>query len=309
VLVVDAPATSALRWRAEAELDRRGWPVASTPAEADLLLVLGTPGRELSAAVDVLWAQVPAPRARAAVRTQQQLADRLDAAAGHLLEHNPAPADPWIAAEPRSDHMGGLDMAGSAPDRDGLELDALDVALGPWLPGWPTGLVLRGRLQGDVLTDVDARWLDAERPASPSEPLPPGVVALDVLARLLLVAGWPRQATAARRARTALVTGDPNARRLAGRVAGVAAGSRTLAWSLRGLPAVDGQSPLTRLRFWCASATDPATAPPAPPGLDEMAQAVDGAELGAVRLLVATCDPRPGPQVLDEPMQKGARHG
>jgi hypothetical protein len=309
VLLVDAPGPPALRWSAETELDRRGWLLATSPADADLLVVLGDPGRKLTAATDLLWAQVPAPRARAAIPTQEQLTDRLDDAADRLRDRNPAPADPWTTAEPRSDDMGGLEMAGSAPDRDGLELDALDVTLGPWLPGWPTGLVLQGRLQGDVLTDVDARWLDGEGPAGPSEPVPPGVVALDALARLLLVAGWPRQATAARRARTALLDGSPDGRRRAGRVAEVVARSRTLAWSLRDLPAVAGQDPLTRLRSWCASATDPVAAPPPSPALRELAQAADGAELAAVRLLVATCAPGPRPEVLDAPLQKGVRRG
>lgn len=309
VLLLDAPGTQALRWNAEAELDRRGWLLATSPADTDLLVVLGHPGRQLAAAADLLWAQVPAPRARAAVPTQEQLTDRLDDAADHLLDRNPAPADPWTTAEPRTEEMGGLEMAGSAPDRDGLELDALDVTLGPWLPGWPTGLVLRGRLQGDVLTDVDARWLDVEGLPDPPVPEPPGVVALDVLAQLLLVAGWLRQATAARRARTALLDGGPDGRRQGEQVTRAVVRSRALAWSLRDLPAVAGRDPLTRLSSWCAAVADPVAAPPSSPGLGELARAADGAELAAVRLLVATCDPRPWPQVIDEPAEEEVRRG
>jgi len=44
VLVIDAPGSAALRWTVEAELERRGCALALSPAEADLLLVLGEPG-------------------------------------------------------------------------------------------------------------------------------------------------------------------------------------------------------------------------------------------------------------------------
>ena len=64
VLIVDAPGSRSLRREVEDELDRRGWPLALSPADVDLLLVLGTPGPELSAAVDLLWRQTPAPRHR-----------------------------------------------------------------------------------------------------------------------------------------------------------------------------------------------------------------------------------------------------
>ena len=55
--------------------------------------------------------------------------------------------------------VAGLPMAQTAPDRDGLELDTLAVALGPVLPGWPTGLVLHAQLHGDVLSDVRSSWI------------------------------------------------------------------------------------------------------------------------------------------------------
>ena len=54
VLVVDAPGSTPLRWAVEAHLDSRGWSPALSPAETDLLLVLGEPGAELARAVDVV---------------------------------------------------------------------------------------------------------------------------------------------------------------------------------------------------------------------------------------------------------------
>ena len=48
----------------------------------------------------------------------------------------------------------GRPMAETAPDRDGLRLDRLDVRIGPFFPPFPTGLVLAVGLQGDVLQEV-----------------------------------------------------------------------------------------------------------------------------------------------------------
>jgi hypothetical protein len=53
VLLVPVPGRSDLRRAAEDVLDRTGWPRAASPAHAAVLLVCGTPGPELAAAVDV----------------------------------------------------------------------------------------------------------------------------------------------------------------------------------------------------------------------------------------------------------------
>ncbi len=50
----------------------------------------------------------------------------------------------------------GLEMAGRGPDRDGLKLDQLHLSLGPVLADWPTGLMLRITLQGDVIQGAHA---------------------------------------------------------------------------------------------------------------------------------------------------------
>lgn len=48
----------------------------------------------------------------------------------------------------------GRPMAGTAPDRDGLQLDQLPLRVGPFFPPLPPGLMLNVGLQGDVIQDV-----------------------------------------------------------------------------------------------------------------------------------------------------------
>ncbi|GAA1210049.1 hypothetical protein [Pseudonocardia alaniniphila] len=86
VLVVPAVGGTAQRLAVEAELARRGWPVAPSPADTDVLVVAGTPGPELAAVVERLWQQIPAPRARVDVATASTAAPALDRAAADLAD-------------------------------------------------------------------------------------------------------------------------------------------------------------------------------------------------------------------------------
>src|SRR5262249_60647037 len=56
---------------------------------------------------------------------------------------------------------GGLPTASPGEDRDGLKLDQLHVPLGPFLPDWPAGLVVRVTLQGDVIQYATAEVVGA----------------------------------------------------------------------------------------------------------------------------------------------------
>jgi hypothetical protein len=149
---------------------------------------------------------------------------------------------------------GGLPMAERGEDRDGLKLDRLHVQLGPVLPDWPPGLVVRLTLQGDVVQHAEAGavglaggagsfWTEPWRRAAGGEPVITGVAArrraaahLDSLARFLGLAGWDDAATTACALRDDALGGRPVSslglavRRLAVRVAR----SRVLAWSTRG---------------------------------------------------------------------------
>ncbi|MFD5137157.1 hypothetical protein ACFWMX_13085 [Streptomyces sp. NPDC058378] len=206
VLVVCMPGGAAVRMAAERHLRLRDWPPATTPAQADLLFVAGPPCAYLHTAVERLWQDLPAPRARAHVRTADGVLAALDAARARLdspaaqrEQEPPAETDSRQPQDRRreqssdqgekrgdggdahEDHQGhgghgghggmempgGLPMAGQGEDRDGLTLDRLHVPLGPLLSDWPTGLTLRLVLQGDVVQAAD---LD-EEPLVASRPV------------------------------------------------------------------------------------------------------------------------------------------
>jgi hypothetical protein len=323
VLVVDAPGADELRWRVEAELDRRGWPPAMAPADTDLLLVVGVPGPQLAAAIDVVWSQVTAPRERVALRAGDDIAAALDDGRAALTDwaayraddDRPSPSS-LLDEENEQTHdgmdhggghegmdhggeVGGLPMAMTGPDRDGLQLDVLTVCLGPVLPGWPTGLVLRADLQGDVLIGAEVSWLDADSLTDAEPVLDPQQLALDHLARFLVVAGWPTAARDARRARDGLRSEEPGhgaaAQRLAEQLAGRLRRSRGLAWmaagvsrSPRGQETGAGDLVLDRLRRWCDAATGQGASDEVAPALDDVADMVEGAEIGTSQLIVAS---------------------
>jgi hypothetical protein len=203
----------------------------------------------------------------------------------------------------------GVPLAGAAADRDGLELDALHLPLGPVLPCWPAGLLLHCTLGGDVVTDVRPEVLGPDEDAVPDPPSPraPAVDRLDRAARLLALAGWEAAATDAIRMRDALLDGDDGVAvaarvdRLADRVRR----SRLLRWSLRGAGPIDADAcrdlglgdraagdvhhRLVALLSDVRSALHGGALPPAVP-LDVLPRLLPGLELGAVRLLVASLD-------------------
>ncbi|MEU9429287.1 hypothetical protein AB0D87_41935 [Streptomyces sp. NPDC048342] len=155
---------------------------------------------------------------------------------------------------------GGLPMAEQGEDRDGLMLDRLHVPLGPLLADWPAGLTIKLTVQGDVIQGAEVAdlptptagvaapfWVEPWLRAAEGDSVRTGEAArrraaarLDSLARLLSVAGWPAEATAARRLRDDLLDGAPGAAvtsrldRFARRVGR----SRTLAWMTRGIGSV-----------------------------------------------------------------------
>jgi hypothetical protein len=332
VLLVDAPGATTFRWSVEAELDRRGWRRAVSPADTDLLVVLGEPGPELAEAVDVLWSQIPEPRHRMDVPDPADAVVALDAGRDALVrrvgsgadgDDRPSPAS-LLGKEEDADHEGmdhgsghegmdhgsgheghhmdhggevaGLPMASTGADRDGLELDVLKVALGPVLPGWPTGLVLRADLQGDVLTSAGLAWLDAGTVPTAQQQSDSQRAALDRLARFLDVAGWPTAARDARRARDGVAeeANRDEVQRLTEAVARRVSRSRTLAWTAGGIGRRGfGEDALDRVRRWCDMASGQPVEDLPVTSLDDVAALVEGAEIGSARLIVASFDLSP----------------
>jgi hypothetical protein len=297
----------ALRLAAETELARRGWPAADSPADADLVLVAGEVGPRLAAVVRAVWATVPAPRALVSVESTTELPEALDAAVAWLVRDG-ADASGARGASSRassgrtapSSRAGGPTMAGLADDdRDGLALDALHVALGPVLPHWPAGLVVHATLAGDLVTDARAEVLDVPGPREPTgprrTPRGPDHLRLDALVRVLGLAGADRAAARARALRDGVpAPGELPAfgRRLAR--------SRTLAWTLRGIPlSATDHVPVpegtveARVRA-LAAGLGGSLAPPVRPAPHRAAAALVGLELGAARLALAAMDPDTG---------------
>lgn len=196
--------------------------------------------------------------------------------------------------------VAGLAMASTGPDRDGLQLDVLKIALGPVLPGWPTGLVLRAELQGDVLASAELAWLDADMLPAVHPPQDSRCAALDRLAGFLDVAGWPTAARDARRARDGLVGGTDRegAQRLAEAVARRVRRSRALSWTAGGIGQVAsrdgaGEDVLDRVRGSCDIVAGRSVDERTVASLAEVGGLLDGVEIGSARLIVASLDLAP----------------
>jgi hypothetical protein len=196
---------------------------------------------------------------------------------------------------------GGIPLAEGSEDRDGLEMDATHLTLGPILSDWPAALVVHCTLHGDLVTDVEIEWGEADE-------LPAGSVRedaarlCDAASRVLAVVGWDPMAARARRVRNDLLDDAPLETIRSGltRLTRRAERSRTLAWSAKGIAADESIDPRGTLVGWlrtCSALLDPEAAPPSRPVLGSAADsatsevirsAVVGQELSTVRLIVAS---------------------
>lgn len=373
-LVLSAVGGTAVRLAVEREVRRAGWPPAASPAEADLLVLAGDPASLQDVPVR-LWQAMGAPRARVELRTVDDVVAGLAAGARALGDvagqRSLAARRRGVGAagsEPESGDghhhgdgsgemasmqlPGGLPMADRAADRDGLRLDQLHLPLGPGLADWPSGLVIRVALQGDVIQHAevepartavraaapfwDEPWMDA---ADGHHVVACGQAArrraaahLDSAGRLLAVAGWPDAAARARVLRDELLGGAASTR-VAGRIGRLArrvTGSRTLRWLTAGLGILDartaaaagvtgpalaaaGDVPVRLVRWLTGAAVDAGRLaddtqlaaqdrdgprgrliehrPPSAALLAVLPGLLEGAELAAARLIVASFDP------------------
>lgn len=248
VLLAEAPGDWTLRALVERRMLSLGWCPALSPADADVLAVCGIGGGpEFAGNVDLIWDQMPGPRARIEVGDAEAVDSALNRAATELLDtrrqrrdaaQRSRSVDRWLgdgsaAAESpgghrhstghdmghgshqHMDHPGmdmaprGIALAEGGQDRDGLEMDVLHLSLGPVLAHWPSGLVLRCSLQGDVIADAEAWAIDADRSVFvPAAEQPAPLVAArecDHIVDLLALAGWPSAADHARQIRDLLL--------------------------------------------------------------------------------------------------------
>ncbi|WP_406079090.1 hypothetical protein [Micromonospora sp. NBC_00858] len=320
VLLVEVPGHWLTRAAAEQHLLARGWLFASSPADADVLALCGTPGPEMAAIAARLWEQLPRPRARVQIDAPHLAAAAFESAAAKLLDlslqrddsqdrsatpdgEQPRDNEPegrdgghehgrhgthvgkgemddgGHAEHSAMDHgeagghgesgdrggmghgmdmghagmghggmsHGGMDMAPAGipmarggEDRDGLELDVLHLRLGPVLPYWPTGLVLRCSLQGDLIVHAEVTLVDAHdarHHAGVRRTHHRAARRCDNAAGLLALTGWQDAAGRARRLRDRLLSdGDrrTTARDL-DRLHRRVKRSWLLRWSLRGV--------------------------------------------------------------------------
>ena len=275
VLVVEGTGGFVVRVAVERETSARGWRLAQSPADADALVVAGRAEDELADVVERLWAALPGPRARVHVTDASEARAALDTVAGRLTDRSAQAEDAAGRAVPDPsgegashegmdhgghegmDHgghegmdHGGMDMApdgiplaeGADDDRDGLEMDALPVRLGPVLPHWPAGLVLDVMLHGDLVADARARLLDDGEPRSAEAPDVRAARRCDELADALALVGWDEAVTLARSARDDLLAhGGGDARALLIEVRHRVEHSRLLRWSLAGVGEVTAE--------------------------------------------------------------------
>lgn len=85
-LVVEVPGWWRTRMVVERSVLERGWQLARSPADADVLIICGTPGRRFTEAVDHAWHQMPGPRVRVQARGTADIADACDEAHRLLLD-------------------------------------------------------------------------------------------------------------------------------------------------------------------------------------------------------------------------------
>ena len=304
-LVVEVPGSWRTRVEAERNVTARGWRLAISPADADVLVVCGEPGPGLAEAIEGIWHQMPGPRVRVHVHAGDEVGARLDEAHTGLLDtdrhrrdaqqrptasellaeqagsraeshgghgdtdHGSAGGHEGMDHEGHDSHEGmehgshegmehgshegmehgghegmdhgdmemspgGIPLAEGGEDRDGLEMDVLQVRLGPVLRDWPAGLVLHCSLQGDVIVEAQAELVDGR--ARQDDDVVGPARGIDNIASLLALAGWDDAAAEARRIRdTALESGEGAAGSELERLRRRVRRSWTLRWSLRGV--------------------------------------------------------------------------
>ncbi|SCG60088.1 hypothetical protein [Micromonospora halophytica] len=109
VLVVQTPEHWLTRVVVERHVLARSWRLAMSPADADVLVVCGAPGRELARVVTHLWDQMPGPRSRVQVDGPEVVVPALDTAESELLDSARQRIDSRDRPHARSPKHGSVD--------------------------------------------------------------------------------------------------------------------------------------------------------------------------------------------------------
>ena len=200
--------------------------------------------------------------------------------------------------------LGGIPLAGGGEDRDGLEMDVLTVRLGPVLPHWPAGLVLRCLLQGDVIATADAEFVGPAR--SLDTPPDSRVRSMDNVVSVLALAGWDDAAAQARRVRDAVLEHGWSDMANAGlhRLRRKVRRSWLLRWSLRGIAQLRvaevhhcglpsdavGDTHDRLIRMLDRAGSDAGHDQQRAYSIEPLARAITGLDLATARLVVASLD-------------------
>ncbi|MFC0505279.1 hypothetical protein [Micromonospora costi] len=120
VLLVETPGHWLTRVAAEHHLLDRGWRLAQSPADADVLAVCGTPGVELATVADRLWQQMPGPRVRIGIESPEQVRHALDIAEADLRDITRQQTDSRVRRGGRGDQTrpDGHPTGGHGPHGD-----------------------------------------------------------------------------------------------------------------------------------------------------------------------------------------------
>lgn len=305
VLTVAAPGATGIRIEVERFARARGWPMADSPADADVLVEAGQLSDGLRDAADLVERQLGEPYVRVALSDAAEVEAGLDDAPSALATARPVGRPPGDWPEPP--------MAGRAADRDGLALDVLRIPFGPIVPHWPAGLRLALDVQGDIVqaceverlgvTGASSFWSTAGSSAARS---------LDRVARLLAIAGRAGTGQRCRVLRDRALAGERDGR-FADDVLDTARRirrSRLLRALLAGVgETTDAGDAWQRLSGWLADATgsEPEVRgqPSSREWLDRLPDLVTGHELTTVRLIVASIDV----DLAELPEHSGAAHG
>lgn len=122
--VVVVPGFTTVRLRVEHELRGRGWAEALTPANADLLVVCGDGEQAFIETFDLLWEQLPSPRAFVRILTPDAVARQFDEARLALRDLAALHADAADPGDAGANRMGMDEMEMSEVDQVDVQTDA-----------------------------------------------------------------------------------------------------------------------------------------------------------------------------------------